>query len=568
MKVLNLTVVSDLSETAPPVFGTLATKHNNDSMERTQFPPKAKKPYPSPTKGRRYYNSGQSKNRAAAITDSSILPHTDKRGLSCLTNNHNNGKKTKKPLGRRLAKLPRFNSHSRGNQCKEKPICLTSGDFPQQIIILEGADGSFSKINLQKKLSLPIIESGPPPPLPPADNRDVQSERVLRIEKIRDDIRSEHERLSKTPSLIFLGEYILSNRLSEGQPLRAWFMQEVCNYIQAEVKRPTVLDGVIGGRILPYFAEVIMTVLYYDNLIFDGKGGTDNAHKIREATHIGTSVRNLAQFYVFSHPDLPLPLQVEFQKVLLDIESAVNEGQAIEANYNKYANWKSNSEQTLALFNSFEMDVAKEAIATIKNIIEEVSHFPLEKQAFLNNYLYRIYLTNAYLYVRIARFISEKMGGFDGEDNLIRFAVLFGMMHQIVNDIADFKPAFGNDITHTKDQNDALKDLKNKNITLPIMIHLLNTKNSKIKQYLDHPNYPYFNTTVYSDDICASSAIYITMAIGKEIQKKLPLLLNPNNIYHKYIVDATKVAENNRFYHYFYHRKEEAYYRKYQAAYT
>lgn len=135
-------------------------------------------------------------------------------------------------------------------------------------------------------------------------------------------------------------------------------------------------------------------------------------------------------------------------------------------------------------------------------------------------------------------------------------------MHQIVNDVSDFKPAFGADITQAKDQDDGLKDLRNKNITLPLMIHLLKTKDSKIKTFLDHHAYPgTFFPEVYSDDICASAAIYLAMKVGKALQIQMSPLLNPQNTFTTYLIVASNVAENNRFYRYFYDRK--FYYEKY-----
>ena len=68
---------------------------------------------------------------------------------------------------------------------------------------------------------------------------------------------------------------------------------------------------------------------------------------------------------------------------------------------------------------------------------------------------------------------------------LIAFSKCFGVMRQVVNDNVDWAPSYLGLSTKTKDAEDAFSDLKNGNITLPLIFHLQNSNKSIIHDYLE-----------------------------------------------------------------------------------
>jgi len=57
--------------------------------------------------------------------------------------------------------------------------------------------------------------------------------------------------------------------------------------------------------------------------------------------------------------------------------------------------------------------------------------------------------------------------------DILRYAFLLGLSLQLVNDVNDFVPSAYEKRTLAKDASDCFSDIKNKNVTLPILIHLL-----------------------------------------------------------------------------------------------
>lgn len=377
-------------------------------------------------------------------------------------------------------------------------------------------------------------------------------------EKYRANLKNEHEVLLSglDPASIASTDSfkLLTDRLDGGSPLRARFVVMIKNYVSYENGTTKYIKIT---HILSYLMEALMVVFYYDNLIYDRKKQVYDHESICRTLQTRNSLYDAINRYISKRPQISNKLRIELLDLVRDIHNIVNEGQKIERNFNFYGSWSLPLNERAPSFDLLTENQAETTIAQAMQIVTAVFPFPEDKLVFLKNYLQRIYMTSAFLFVRLTRFCLQRSNvGMECAQNMLNYAGLFGIMHQIVNDVTDFKPAFGADITATKDHQDDLKDLRNKNITLPLMIHLLKAPESKIKTFLDHPAYPgNFFPEVYSDDICASSAIYIAMKAGKEMSKTIIPLLNPENPYTTCLTDAARIAENNRFYRYFYDRK-------------
>lgn len=383
------------------------------------------------------------------------------------------------------------------------------------------------------------------------------------LEKHRANLQREHKVLLEGLDPAILANThsfkLLTDRLKDGDPLRAKFTVLIHGYIKNEnVNHRRMLTGV-EENVMSYLMEALMVVLYYDNFIIDQKKQVNTHEAVCETLYLRNSLYDAINKYLLNHPKISNKSRIEFLKLVCDIHQVVNEGQKIECDYNHYNCWYVGTTDAAPKYDAvLAKDQMEGVIDQIKKTTIGVFPFPVDKQFFLENYLHRIYMTNAFLFVRLTRFILLKSQiSPENQQKLLQYAGLFGAMHQIINDVSDFKPAFGTDITHAKDQDDDLKDLRNKNITLPLMIHLLKTKDSKIKTFLDHHAcLGAFLPQVYSDDICASMAIYLAMKVGKGLQMQMSPLLNPQNTFTACLIDANRIAENNRFYRYFYERRK------------
>jgi geranylgeranyl pyrophosphate synthase len=123
-------------------------------------------------------------------------------------------------------------------------------------------------------------------------------------------------------------------------------------------------------------------------------------------------------------------------------------------------------------------------------------------------------------------------------------------MLQIVNDICDFVPSGMNPGTHTKDANDALSDLKNRNITLPAMIHLIRCPEGKTAKFLKSRkrNMSSEEEMAITVEMLQSGAIDDAKAIAAEIKRQSLKTINPNSREYSMIKDMVSIAQGSKYY--------------------
>jgi len=362
---------------------------------------------------------------------------------------------------------------------------------------------------------------------------------------------------------------ILHARLEEGAPLRGYFVEVFKRYVQGEGAAIRLHERFMGIQ-LPFVLEVLITILYYDNQIYDKKFGVIDNQSIAENLIKRNKLYDSLLKYIRKDVENK-DVAEDLTDFVQEMHEMVNTGQEWERKYNHYDSWTGNkmNNESINFFEASDRKINNSVIEEVKKTIIQVHPIPIEKSMFFDAYLSRIYLTNASLFAKTAAFILRYSSlNCESKEKLQHFSEVFGMILQIVNDNGDFVPASEELTTSSKISADALSDLRNMNITLPISLHLIRKKESKIKAFLDSGGLEsaYVSGEVYSDEIAESHAIYYAMKIGKKLEKQVLLLLNAQNPAFENFKDMASVAQNNKYYRYFYGLKEQ--YKGYQKSKT
>lgn len=390
------------------------------------------------------------------------------------------------------------------------------------------------------------------------------------ILKIKENVNAEYEKFMNAQALINDSSFfqILQNKI-QGMPARAFFAYRLFEYLKSSSS--INLDKIYKTffeRQLPFILEAIISIQYYHNQILDAKAGVNTPEKI----NLNLIIANLLKEQLYRYLE-KLKISEKDKKALIktvrSIFEQVDIGQYIEKHCNTYEAYQSG--QLNHPFQHFVAGAVEEDtyVAEVLQKIEDSiqQKIKIDRADFLHLYLQRIYLTNTSLYKLISEFIADVLKVADREKgNAVKFAISFGMMHQIVNDNADFVPSCHGECTVSKIEQDAFSDLKNRNITLPTLIYLQLRPGGKIAQILKSANsnirlriLSSEETNIFNE-ITQSLAIYYAMTVGKKIKDIARDHLSRSS---DSLEDMLKIAENNRYYQYFY---KTPYHKSYQKA--
>ena len=352
------------------------------------------------------------------------------------------------------------------------------------------------------------------------------------------------------------------NRKIKDRSLRAYFSCKVYQYLK-KFSRSDRISEIFFIWQLPFILEVIISVQYYHNQILDAKGGINTREKVNDNLILGNLLKEHLYRYL-EYTDLSDRNKLKLIEHVRLIFEYVDIGQYVEKHCNTYESLKANDYK-----NPFESKISEfiesNYIDESMDIIQGVYPIKEEHHAFLACYLGRIYLTNAALFKISTQLICELLEIEEAKTlEVIRFAVFFGLMQQIVNDNCDFVPSKYNDGTKAKNNNDGLSDLRNRCITLPLLIHLQNCPNSAIERYLSLDNYA-FDENYFFREITGTWSIYYSMTVAKEIKKKLiDEFTQREKEVNEGLINLWSVADNNRFYKHFYKFNNKKCYKEYK----
>lgn len=421
---------------------------------------------------------------------------------------------------------------------------------------------------------------------------------IEKSEEVTYFVKEEYKKFLKLNYIDSSPEFyeILKNKI-DGQPLRARFAYFLFQYLKEEVKegffnkvkkkikypnlfqKSNIKDSnEISEQFFthqfPFILEVIISIQYYHNQILDEKSGIETEDRMKDNLVISNLLKGQLFRYI-DVLDLSNETKYKLNKFSNKIFELVDNGQKIEKSYNNYQSYSKmvDDKKEVPTFKKlFSENIDAKLLNQITNLAAEIAGLDGPHRAYLKLYFQRIYLTNASLFQETGSFLANLLKVSKRKSRRItQFATITGLMLQMVNDNNDFIPSRFMEETAGKDAEDAFSDLRNLNITLPLLIHLGKKKIGAIANFLLIEKHRKTNgkssLSLYEErkifeDITESEAIYLSMKIPKEIKKGALKLLNKNNAKINPLIKTLSSVDNNRFYWHFYEKEEE--YKKYK----
>ena len=342
----------------------------------------------------------------------------------------------------------------------------------------------------------------------------------------------------------------IKNRL-ESAPLRAYYISKVFAYLQScpDYHKPATfsnseLESLFTQKI-PFIYEVIITIQYLHNQILDGKCGVISGKRINDNLLNGNLLKDLLYDYIQAEFEAPLALHIT--QNVRKVFRLVDLGQEIEKKWNIYDHFQSGISQKTQTPPNLDAIANLEDIATFCQKLQD--DLPPGHWSFARIYLQRIYLTCAALF-KLATELMLELTAYKGSehDHLLQFAGCYGIMRQLVNDNADYIPSFFQLSTKGKSPGDALSDLQNRNVTLPLLFYLTEEKEGCIIQYLQGKR-----QTIKDQEAEVFEAMLDSFALLKSIQNAKILgelaknCLDSNNPVFPLIADSCNIVQWNKF---------------------
>ncbi len=335
-------------------------------------------------------------------------------------------------------------------------------------------------------------------------------------------------------------------------PQRAYFIRKIYEYVLCEQgkKHNYELDKLFKVNI-GFIMEVTIVIQYLHNQIIDGKFEVGDIKSIRRNLIASNILREILFQYIQQEIESHDILE-KVKKCTSNILLYVDLGQRIEQEYNHYNSYQKNillplSQNEIGLFSN---------LLCIRSVIGSVKKEIPNKANFIEAYFRRIYLTNGCFYTFMVQLVVDILDYKDEGENLSEFATAFGIATQITNDVVDFVPTIKDNNknlssnTVGKKSTDTYSDLKNKNITLPLIFHLSKNQDGLIETYLSEP---YTTDSIdnasldITKEIINSGAIRRTMKVGRDIADLgcNNLLKNPTIVN---LIDMMSPTKWNKYY--------------------
>lgn len=353
------------------------------------------------------------------------------------------------------------------------------------------------------------------------------------------------------------------------KPLRAYFSRKIFEYLNssqmASKPKKKRLDISIFFTVkLPFIFEVIIIIQYLHNHILDEKYSTKIQHQDMVMQKLISS--NILREALFAYMDIELVNYInEAEKIqyltqqLRQLLLYVDIGQYLDKYCNTYNNWKSSTGFQFTAKETFWDDPVEHVI---RPIIDQVQADVPGRDAFVEGYFRRIYLSNVYFFRCISEVVIHLLGQnkHSQKEKLVSFSINYGFMLQIINDYADFAYSPNQKeqetlATSAKKTTDLFSDLYNFNITLPLIYHLRSNGRRNIEAYLEGGRKRKKLLDVYPQqimqEIIQSGGIRASIAISRQLSKSAQESLDEINLATPYLINMCDMAYKNKFYNIF-----------------
>lgn len=337
--------------------------------------------------------------------------------------------------------------------------------------------------------------------------------------------------------------------------VRSFFVHALSEYVREQANAEKIAlkqypaDTKLFHTQLPFLAEGIIAVQYYENQVLDGKGGlfangAYDMEKVHRNVIGGHFIKDFLYRYIAEEifPDDCAAYRLTMQKVHR-IFQLVDLGQAFQ---DKWGTFESLREEKKIISISFDADRIIDKKIIDKNwtaIRRQGLHKDLE--SFTRNYLRRISLTSGALFMLMAELVMDLLDYHGKErDNIMQFSMQLGITGQMVNDINDLVPAKCDQFTVSKIPIDAFADIRNNNVTLPLLFFFNGNLSQTMSNLQKQIHKPKKLLTFLQDAVSASQQVAIQMAQQSDI------LLKDTTFFGELIKDMNSVTdvEKNRFF--------------------
>ena len=341
--------------------------------------------------------------------------------------------------------------------------------------------------------------------------------------------------------------------------IRSYFVFAVSQYIDSENTRIKNPPSALFETYLPLAAEVMMKIMYLDNYIIDGKGGTRIDEHLRAArTREILISRNLLKArleeFIETRPELNPEQKSMVFTTMREIFRMVDLAQYWDKNTSGYAQysdpgfrWEPISEKS----EKFLQEMLFSRDSTGKSLMywlrEELQKFGVaaNKRTFVEHYFRRLGLENAAFFVMCTELIM-RLKGYEGKEykRLRQFAFLYGIMAQVVNDNVDFLPQELAPHTVAKGPEDFFADIRNGLVTLPLMIYFSDNPAitmTDLQHQLSVSDKQLF-------EAIRPTIKYKAKVYAQIMAKRLPEFINSSNSWSENLCDMMSYAFDTRLY--------------------
>lgn len=344
----------------------------------------------------------------------------------------------------------------------------------------------------------------------------------------------------------------IRNRL-RNTPLRAYFAQKMFLIIRdrlgwnKRLQRNLSVNEKHFTIKIPFVFELIITIQYLHNQVLDQKNGIDNLEKASRNMLTANILKD--SLYEYIESEFPKKMAADLTRAVRQAFKLVDIGQLIEKQYNSYQQFqKAELMDPYHFSKSIDASIDFSGIAPFTEQLKK--DLPISYNEFTDLYLKRIYLTCAALFTICTDFLCSTLG-LDKEQhtNLRQFATAYGMMRQIINDNADLVPSVYGLATLSKAPEDAFSDLKNRNITLPLIYHLSSNPSGPVAHWLRGKDYhlSVAREEEFAHLILSDHSLFKSIQLSRLLANISESYLNGTSEAESLISDTCQIAWWNKF---------------------
>lgn len=396
---------------------------------------------------------------------------------------------------------------------------------------------------------------------------DIRNQRLLEMERnkallvqekdtLKELFQERYNLLEDDVSLKYC--FFLLERRFDVIGVRSYFTKKLGEYLLYEQQK-AISNYADLLRQIGFIAELVIVIQYLHNQILDQKFEV----KTNELINRNLLASNILRELLFDYIDEKIILEhrTAVADTVAKILMYVDIGQMMELNYGHYDSFQKEQLSSMAKNSEINQFIDTHLTPIFPIINKQLQDKWGDKEDFAVYYFRRIFLTNASLFVHITELLCKvlKMNNVQSIEEVRRFSAGYGMIVQVVNDTTDMVYIESDAVGKTQD--DVFSDLRNCNVTLPLLLHLQHQPKRQIWRYLNDPQkHPYiiedFKTELMKE-LQEGLAVETTIQLGREFIVYTRTILQPANPATLLLNDMLKIGEWNKYYREWYKNKKQ-----------